>query len=115
MTSHGDKEGTTSATSGLKIFIWNVNGIRSFEDFPERLQNTNADIICIQETKVGKYMIPVCRNFSRLIFMPGDEGHADRGHGHHSRLHLLLLLLTPEVRLQRGGHLLPDVRHAHRG
>ena len=115
MTSHGDKEGTTSATSGLKIFTWNVNGIRSFEDFPERLQNTDADIIRIQETKVGKYFIPVCCKVSCLIFMPGDKGHADRGHGHHSRLHLLLLLFPPEVRLQRGGHLLPDVRHAHHG
>ena len=29
--------------------------IRSFEDFPERLQNFGADIICIQETKVSKH------------------------------------------------------------
>ncbi len=69
MTSHGDMEGTTTPTSGLKIFTWNVNGIRSFEDFPERLQNTDADIICIQETKVGKYLVSVCCNVTCLILM----------------------------------------------
>ena len=36
----------------LKIFTWNINGIRSFTDFEDVLQNTDADIICIQETKV---------------------------------------------------------------
>jgi len=54
MTSHDDEEGSSS---GLKIFTWNVNGIRSFEDFPERLQNIDADIICIQETKVTRDML----------------------------------------------------------
>ena len=53
MTSHDDEEGPSS---GLRIFTWNVNGIRSFEDFPERLQNIDADIICIQETKVSKHL-----------------------------------------------------------
>ena len=37
----------------LKILTWNINGIRSFDDFQERLQNSEADIICIQETKVS--------------------------------------------------------------
>ena len=54
MTSQDDEEGK-SATSGLKIFTWNVNGVRSFEDFAERLQKTDADIICIQETKVRQH------------------------------------------------------------
>ena len=36
----------------LKILTWNINGIRSFDDFQNVLQNTDADIICIQETKV---------------------------------------------------------------
>ena len=36
----------------LKVLTWNINGIRSFDDFQDVLQNTDADIICIQETKV---------------------------------------------------------------
>ena len=39
----------------LKILTWNINGIRSFDDFQDVLQNTDADIICIQETKVIVY------------------------------------------------------------
>ena len=38
--------------STLRIFTWNINGIRSLDDFQERLQKTEADIICVQETKV---------------------------------------------------------------
>ena len=70
MASHGDAEGK-AATSGLKIFTWNVNGVRSFEDFPERLQKTDADIICIQETKVRQHI----KLFSILlmsILLSGD-------------------------------------------
>ena len=36
----------------LKLLTWNINGIRSFEDFTEILLKSEADIICIQETKV---------------------------------------------------------------
>ena len=113
MTSHGDAEGKAAA-SGLKMFTWNVNGIRSFEDFPERLQKTDADIICIQETKVRQHF----KLFSILlmfILLSGDSGNVDSGCGHHPRLHIQLLLLTPEVGLQRSGHRLQDARHAHRG
>ena len=41
----------------LKIFTWNINGIRSFTDFEDVLQNTDADIICIQETKVLHFLL----------------------------------------------------------
>jgi len=36
---------------------WNINGIRSLDDFQERLQQSKADIICIQETKVTRDML----------------------------------------------------------
>ena len=52
MTGNHGEDTEATAKSGLKIFTWNVNGIRSFDDFQERLQSTEADIICIQETKV---------------------------------------------------------------
>ena len=52
MTGNHGEDTEATATSGLKIFTWNVNGIRSFDDFQERLQSTESDIICIQETKV---------------------------------------------------------------
>jgi len=42
----------------LKIFSWNINGIRSVrEDFTERVTATSANIICIQETKVTRDML----------------------------------------------------------
>jgi len=42
----------------LKIFSWNINGIRSVrEDFLERVTATSANIICIQETKVTRDML----------------------------------------------------------
>lgn len=39
----------------MKIISWNVNGIRAIEKkgFIEWLLNTNADIVCIQETKAN--------------------------------------------------------------
>jgi len=41
----------------LKILTWNINGIRSLEDFEDRLQQLEADIICVQETKVTRDML----------------------------------------------------------
>ena len=35
----------------VRLMTWNMNGVRSFEDFQERITNCEADIICIQETK----------------------------------------------------------------
>ena len=43
--------------SKFKIMTWNMNGIRSFEDFQDRLNDFDADIICIQETKVSLFFI----------------------------------------------------------
>ncbi|MCI0448579.1 MAG: exodeoxyribonuclease III [Chlorobi bacterium] len=38
----------------LKIFSWNVNGLRAIwkKDFPKWIKTQNPDIICLQETKV---------------------------------------------------------------
>jgi len=41
------------AKKELKIFCWNVNGIRAIwkKDFPEWFKKTSPDILCLQETK----------------------------------------------------------------
>jgi len=44
-------------SGNLKILTWNINGIRSLEDFQDRLQQSEADIICVQETKVTRDML----------------------------------------------------------
>ena len=37
----------------MKIVTWNVNGIRSFDGkWKEVMESFDADIICVQETKV---------------------------------------------------------------
>jgi len=41
----------------LTLITWNMNGVRSFDDFQDRITNSNADIICIQETKVTRDML----------------------------------------------------------
>ena len=42
----------TQSANRLRLMTWNMNGVRSFDDFQERITNCEADIICIQETKV---------------------------------------------------------------
>ena len=47
----------------MKIVTWNVNGIRSFDKkWKETLISLDADIICVQETKVTS-------NFSELMIL----------------------------------------------
>lgn len=42
----------------MKIVTWNVNGIRSFDGkWKERLKSFNADIVCVQETKVTRDLL----------------------------------------------------------
>ena len=53
-------------SSTLRIFTWNINGIRSLDDFQERLQKTEADIICVQETKVIVLWRDVTLSISRV-------------------------------------------------
>lgn len=39
----------------LRIMSWNINGLRSLKtDLKEFLTSLNADIICLQETKVTR-------------------------------------------------------------
>ena len=39
----------------MKIVTWNVNGIRSFDDkWKHTICSLDADIICVQETKVTR-------------------------------------------------------------
>ena len=42
----------TESADKLTLMTWNMNGVRSFDDFQDRITNSEADIICIQETKV---------------------------------------------------------------
>lgn len=47
-------------TKTIKIFTWNVNGIRAIQKkgFLEWLKNSGADIVCIQETKAQYEQLP---------------------------------------------------------
>jgi exodeoxyribonuclease-3 len=45
----------------MKIVTWNINGIRSLKDtdWQEVLKPLDADIICLQETKVNRKIADV--------------------------------------------------------
>lgn len=39
----------------MKILTWNINGIRSLKvDWKDVLASLDADIVCLQETKVSR-------------------------------------------------------------
>ncbi len=39
----------------MRLLTWNVNGLRSLkDDLNQRLNDLDADIICLQETKVTR-------------------------------------------------------------
>ena len=44
----------------MKIVSWNVNGIRAIlkKDFEAQMNETKADIICVQETKAHPEQVP---------------------------------------------------------
>lgn len=46
----------------MRIVTWNINGIRTFRDgIKKALDSLNADIICVQETKVtSKWLTELC-------------------------------------------------------
>ena len=48
-----EEKPVTLSTDKLRLMTWNMNGVRSFDDFQDRITNSEADIICIQETKVN--------------------------------------------------------------
>lgn len=50
--------------SMLRIATWNINGIRSFtkEKFQEALSQIDADIVCLQETKITRKFSFLCTN-----------------------------------------------------
>eukprot|EP00088_Acartia_fossae_P067981 TRINITY_DN853_c0_g1_i3.p1 TRINITY_DN853_c0_g1~~TRINITY_DN853_c0_g1_i3.p1 ORF type:complete len:534 (-),score=82.79 TRINITY_DN853_c0_g1_i3:10-1611(-) len=52
--------------AGLRILTWNINGLRSFEDFAQTIRSLAADILCFQETKVTRDMLP-----EPLAIIPG--------------------------------------------
>lgn len=66
----------------MKIISWNVNGIRSVlgKGFPEYIDNVQADIICLQETKARPEQVPHrfegYEVFWNSAFKPGYSGTA---------------------------------------
>jgi len=42
---------------GFRILSWNINGLRSLENFPDWLSRLEADVLCFQETKVTRDML----------------------------------------------------------
>ena len=94
----------------LKLLTWNINGIRSFEDFTEILLKSEADIICIQETKVGLIFSVKCLLLTSTC--AGDQRHVDRVCRHSSRVHIVLCILQAEVRIQWSGNILQILSHA---
>jgi len=43
--------------TGLRVLTWNINGLRSLDNFTEWLRRLDADILCFQETKVTRDML----------------------------------------------------------
>ncbi|KAJ1530738.1 hypothetical protein ONE63_005593 [Megalurothrips usitatus] len=50
-------ESVTVPSNGFKIVSWNINGIRTVKNLKVMLDEFEADIICLQETKVTRDMI----------------------------------------------------------
>ena len=53
----------------MKIVTWNVNGIRSFDGkWKSVMESFDADIICVQETKVtSKYLKVLVNEMIRKV------------------------------------------------
>jgi len=43
-----------SVPYSFKILTWNINGIRALKNLKETLESLNADIVCLQETKITR-------------------------------------------------------------
>ena len=81
----------TEKLSMKKMISWNVNGLRAClgKGFLEYLKETEADIFCIQESKLQEGQVDLASGVSPVlelrgekgIFRNGDvyEGRADRG------------------------------------
>jgi len=51
----------------MRIVTWNINGIRSLkDDWTKSLAGLNADIVCIQETKVNSKSYNRCFTYNLL-------------------------------------------------
>ena len=59
-----EEKAETLPADKVRLLTWNMNGVRSFDDFQDRITNCGADIICIQETKVMMMFVvmisPIC-------------------------------------------------------
>ena len=53
----------------MKIVTWNVNGIRSFDGkWKSVMESFDADIICVQETKVTSMYLKVNKMIKCICF-----------------------------------------------
>lgn len=54
----------------MKIISWNVNGLRSIltKNFDQFLIDSNADIVCLQETKVYEAVTPAIPHYKNTYF-----------------------------------------------
>ncbi|MCF7872437.1 exodeoxyribonuclease III [Candidatus Woesearchaeota archaeon] len=61
----------------MKIISWNVNGIRAAikKGFEESMKKQNADIICIQETKINEEL-PVLKDYEQIWSFAEKKGYS---------------------------------------
>lgn len=52
--------GDLQMKEGFRLLTWNINGIRSLGDFSSLINSLEADVICLQETKVTRDMLTDC-------------------------------------------------------
>lgn len=48
----------------MKIVSWNVNGLRTLPDFRASLKKLNADVVCVQETRLAGASDPLLEQFA---------------------------------------------------
>eukprot|EP00088_Acartia_fossae_P013414 TRINITY_DN17026_c0_g1_i1.p1 TRINITY_DN17026_c0_g1~~TRINITY_DN17026_c0_g1_i1.p1 ORF type:complete len:506 (+),score=50.37 TRINITY_DN17026_c0_g1_i1:57-1574(+) len=53
----GSEDTENVGESGLRILSWNINGIRSLDNFADWIRRLDADILCFQETKITRDML----------------------------------------------------------
>lgn len=68
---------TKSAQKTLRLFSWNVNGVRAItkKGFLEWLERESPDVLCIQETKALKEQVALDKTAKALLELPDYESY----------------------------------------
>lgn len=76
----------------MKILSWNVNGIRAIlkKDFTEQVLATEADIVCLQETKTNQALLPILPDYQEFWCHGEKAGYAGT-----------LILVKDDVKVER--------------